>query len=831
MWRVSGIERDVWLYATPATHIHDFSAQAGLDVNYQHGTLDLEVTLNNQSPDTQKNLNVTAEILDGDTSLATFTSPKVTIPTNEKATLSLSKLSLENITPWSAELPQLYTLLLTLSSAQGEAIEHVSHRIGFRTSELKNGQILVNGQPVLFKGVNRHEHHPETIHYIDRQTMRRDVELMKLNNINAVRTSHYPNDPYFYQLCDEYGLYVVNEANIESHGLGAANQKASYKPGNHIANKLDWQPAYLDRVSSLYQRDKNHASVVIWSIGNECGDGPNLEACYEYFKTVDTRPVMFEQANLRRHTDIYAQMYAPIRQLEWYTSTNPHRPAILCEYEHAMGNSVGNLQDYWTLIESEPSLQGGFIWDWVDQAVRAQTKDGIQYWGYGGDFEPEGTRNDSNFCANGLVAPDRTANPHLYEVKKVYQNIGFAASELKLNTVLVHNKRFFASLDDVKLHWTLTADGHAIARGSQDLSTPPQSVDEITLDLPDTTPEAGVEYHLNLYAKLKKASLLRPAGHSVAKEQLRLPHLEIPAKPRTTAEGDIMYKDKARQLNISGKNFSATFNKKTGQLTSLQYHGVEYIKSPPRPDFWRALTDNDFGDGLQKRSAMFQDAGKHLELLSLQSGQNPDGTFTVKAEHAIPSIESRYFTTYMIDASGRIDIHCEFYAAAHKKLTELPRFGTLFQLPSNLTQVSWFGRGPHENYIDRATSALVGLYSKSVPELRYDYIRPQENGYRTQVRHLEIFDPASGQGLRFEGAPHISFGASNQDQDDYGNGKKRPRLHPHEIEGKDTLFLNIDFRQRGVGGTNSWGEAPLYKYTLPWIDYQYQFSIQPRNSL
>ncbi len=825
MWRVSGIERDVWLFATPEVHIRDIDANAGLDSTYEEGVLALSIDIENQGHSTAGGLKLNAEVIDGDISLLTMSAHIEKIDKGTSTELAFPQAELTNISPWSAESPKLYDLLIALYDANGDVIEQVSQRIGFRTSELRNGQVLINGQPVLFKGVNRHEHHPDTIHVVDRKTMIKDVQLLKKFNINAVRTAHYPNDPFFYDLCDEYGLYVVDEANLETHGLGAANQGGSYDPARHIVSRPEWKEAYVNRVRALYERDKNHASVVIWSIGNETGDGSNLEACYDYYKSVDSRPVMFEQANLRQHTDIYAQMYAPIEQLEWYASVPRNRPAILCEYEHAMGNSVGNLKEYWDLIETRSSLQGAFIWDWVDQAVSATTDDGTAYWAYGGDIEPEGTSNSGNFCANGLIAPDRSLNPHIWEVAKVYQNIGFTASDLENGIVEISNKRYFASLDDLVFKWIIEADGIAVKNGKFNLSTPAQTSELITIPLEQLPIKPGVEYHLTLKAVRRSSCDLLPAGHVIAWEQIRLPHLESPAE-ETVFAGKVSVDSSKKRIIVKGTNFSSAFDQKSGALVSLKYDGKEFLEAAPRPDFWRAPTDNDFGEGFQKKAMVWQNAGKNRELSAIEVESTPEGAAIVRTEHALPDIGSRYFTTYTIHVNGSIQIDCQFYAAAHKQQSELPRFGTLFQLKEDLNQVDWFGRGPHENYSDRANSAPVGAYSMAVNELGFDYIRPQENGYRTGVRRVAVYNAKSGTGLQFDGEEHICFSATYQDKDDMDSSKKE-QLHPYQIESKDRLFLNIDYGQRGVGGTNSWGASPLHKYTLPWIDYQYSFSISP----
>ncbi len=825
MWRVSGIERDVWLFATPKVRIRDVNARAGLDSNYKNGELSLALEIENQSETEATNLKLNAEIIDGTNSLAALSTRISQLDTETTTEVAFPQTTLKNISAWSAESPKLYDLLITLCDQNDKVLEQTSLRIGFRTSELRGGQILINGQPVLFKGVNRHEHHPDTIHVVDRETMLKDIQLLKQFNINSVRTAHYPNDPYFYELCDEYGLYVVDEANLETHGLGAANQGGSYDPTKHIVSRPEWKEAYVNRVRALYERDKNYASVVIWSIGNETGDGSNLEACYDFYKSADSRPVMFEQANLRKHTDIYAQMYAPISKLEWYATSQQTRPAILCEYEHAMGNSVGNLMEYWDLIEAYPSLQGAFIWDWVDQAVSAQTEDGTNYWAYGGDIEPEGTANSGNFCANGLIAPDRSLNPHIWEVAKVYQNIGFKSSNLELGSFEITNKRFFETLDDLDFHWVVEANGTPVADGNFKLSTKAQQSDIVSLPLDQIQTEPGTEYHLTIKALSKSSTNLVSAGHTIAWEQIRLPHLETPEQVSPIA-GEVTIKSNKRKITVRGSGFAFAFDKKSGELTSLKYNGYEFLEAAPRPDFWRAPTDNDFGEGFQKRASVWQNTGKNRKLTSIQSEKTAEGTALIKVEHSLPDIESRYFTEYTIRANGSILVDCYFYAAAHKQQSELPRFGTLIELKKELSQVDWFGRGPHENYIDRAHSAPIGSYSLSVNELGFDYIRPQENGYRTDVRHLSVYNPASGTGLHFEGVKAIAFSATYQDKDDMDH-KEKQQLHPYQIKDQDRLFLNVDYRQRGVGGTNSWGAKPLFKNTLPWIDYHYAFSISP----
>jgi beta-galactosidase len=463
MWRLSGIERDVYLYATPQVRIRDFHANTTLDEQYQGGILSLSAVIKNHQITAQSGYQLQISLQDQHlNTLLDKVMPVVQIAVGGEVPLNYVH-QLADIKHWSAEAPNLYHWQLTLLDEAGQAIQHIRSRVGFRTSELKNGNILVNGQPILFKGVNRHEHDPYSGHVISRESMRKDMALLKQFNTNAVRTAHYPNDPYWYELADEYGMYLVNEANIESHGLGAANQGGSYDPAKHPVNMPNWREAYLSRVENLYERDKNHPSVVIWSIGNESGDGPNIEALYDWLKTKSPMPVMSEQAQMRRHTDMYSQMYASVEVLEHYAllhaKDGEQRPLILCEYEHTMGNSGGNLAEYWQLFEKYSALQGGFIWDWIDQTFALKNAQGKDYWGYGGDMELPGMYHDGNFSANGVMAADRTPNPHAYEVKGVYQDMDVVVVDLSDGKVKVRNKRFFADLSDVTLRWRIEGNG------------------------------------------------------------------------------------------------------------------------------------------------------------------------------------------------------------------------------------------------------------------------------------------------------------------------------------------------------------------------------------
>ena len=607
-WRLSGIDRDVFLFATPTVAIRDFFFDAGLDESYLDGRLRVTVTLANHGAVPAGSRSVELDLLDPDGASMLGFPMRQTIDRVEPGDVELSfQRSVDAPARWTAETPNLYTSVLTLFDAQDAVTEVIATPVGFRRVEIAGGQLLVNGQPILLKGVNRHEHDPDTGRVVSEERMLEDIRLMKGFNINAVRTSHYPNDPRWYALADRYGLYVVDEALVEAHGVG-------FDPDVTLGNDPAWQAAHLDRTMRMVERDKNHPSVIIWSLGNESGDGVNFEATYAWVKARDrSRPVQYEMADTRPHTDIFVPMYARIHTLEAWAAMPRDRPLILCEYAHAMGNSVGNLQDYWDVIYASDQLQGGFIWDWVDQGLRATDPAGEEYWAYGGDFEPPDVPNGGNFSINGLVDPDRAVHPSLWEVKKVYQNVAVAPVDLGGGRVRITNRFFFRGLDGVTLSWSVLADGEAIVDGElSGLDVSPQTSADLNLPLPDVTPEPGVEYLLDLSFRTDAAEGLLPAGHEIAWTQLPLPWWEperaveaarvVKLDPQVTPE---LYR-------IVGVDFSVTFDRRTGEMTSLIYgrdDGVEILRRGPQPNLWRAPTDNDYGNEMPARLGAWRDAG------------------------------------------------------------------------------------------------------------------------------------------------------------------------------------------------------------------------------
>ncbi|MCU4677296.1 DUF4981 domain-containing protein [Catenovulum sp. 2E275] len=831
MWRLSGIERDVYLYATPKVAIRDFHAYTTLDKNYTQGVLNFSAQIDNRSAQAAENIGFTAALLNdaGETVFSKKLTLDKVLP--QQTTQVSFNAKLDNPKLWSAESPNLYRLQLSLA-AKPTGEQYIARNIGFRSTEYKNGNILINGKPVLFKGVNRHEHDQHNGHVITRQSMLEDIKLMKEFNINALRMAHYPNDPYMYELADKYGLYVMDEANTESHGLGASNQGSAYDPAKHIVNKPEWKAAYLDRISNMYERSKNNPSVVIRSLGNESGDGPNLEATYDWLKLKEASPVMSEQAQLRRHTDAYGQMYAPLRDIIRYAETgHDERPVILIEYEHAMGNSLGNFKEYWDAFEKYDALQGGFIWDWVDQTFLKTAEDGSTYQAYGGDLEPAGTPNSDSFCANGLVFADRTPYPYLWEVKKVQQNIGFSQPDAaQIYTIKVTNKNFFIDLSGYYLNWQLLEDGHIVDSGTNlPLSAKAGESELITLPI-EYQLKDGKEYFINLQAKTKTEQGILVAHHTVAEEQISLPFVNLTAPAVEPKLPQLKLNHKANVAELSSKNFALVLDKQTGLITSIQYSGKELLKAPSHPEFWRAPVYNDLEIArYESQFGVYQFLGRNTQLTAINITRISDGQIKVALEHALPAIESRYFTTFNIKGSGEVDVDIWFYAAPHKKFGELPRIGTLFELATEFSNIQYYGRGPHENYADRKASAFVGLYKTDVDSLYVPYVRPSENGYRTDVRYVDFYND-QGTGIRFEAKKQIGFGAQYYSTDDYDATKKdhvNRNLHPNELVKRDRIFVNIDHAQRGVGGTDSWGEAPLSNYILPWLDYRYSYQFKP----
>ena len=821
-WKISGIERDVYLVCRPQIYVRDFFVNGPLDREYSDGLLTIEAEVVGPAPAVPGDMTLVMELFDPDKRAVTANTER---SLEFKGSGSL-RITWEQRVPeplaWTAETPHLYPLVLTLKGADGTVLEAVGCRMGFRTVEIADGLLKINGRPVHLRGVNRHEHDPVTGRYVTEESMRRDIRLMQELNINAVRTSHYPNAPRWYELCDEYGMYVVDEANIESHGMG-------YHPDRTLGNNPAWRAAHLDRTERMVERDKNHPSIITWSLGNEAGDGVNFQATYDWIKRRDpSRPVQYEQADLRSHTDIFCPMYARINILEDYASETRSRPLILCEYAHAMGNSVGNLQDYWDVIWANDQLQGGFIWDWVDQGILTKTPDGREYWAYGGDFGPKGTPSSGNFCINGLVFPDRELHPHAWEVRKVYQPVSARLLDLEQGLILIENRYDFKSLDHLDLEWAVTSDYGMWQFGTiEKLEVPPRSSREFRLPINQPFPDSpGNRIFLFMSFELQ-GSQGEAEPWPVGWECIQLP-LEYPrSQVEESRSSKILRRRRGNRLSLRGEDFDYTFDLESGLWTSLQIEGAELLDRPGLvPNFWRAPTDNDFGNGMPERQGIWKEAGLNRTVEHVESWQNSNRDVVIEVVYQHQAVESRFQTTYHVFGNGDIIVDCRFSPETLRRLPNLPRLGMQMVLKGEFENLWWRGRGPHETYWDRKSGAILGHWKGTVWEQYHPYIRPQENGNKTDVRWLSLTN-AEGHGLLVVGDPVLDFSAHHFLPEDFDPGPKKTQRHAIDLERRDLVTLNLDYKQMGVGGDTSWGARPHPQYTLPAREYAYRFRLRP----
>jgi len=837
-WRLSGIQRSVWLQARPKAFVRDYFVRSTLINDYSSGLLDLTVNISNKST-SPVSLSLLAELYDDSIRMM---SQRIDCGLVTDSKIAVLTGDVGKVSPWSAEKPDLYTLILTLCDSSGKVLECVSTKTGFRTTEVKGSQFLVNGKPVYLKGVNIHEHNAVTGHTITEAQIIQDLTLMKKNNINAIRTSHYPEPEMFYHLCDRYGFYIVDEADIESHGMG-------YDKDRTLADKEEWRSQHLLRTMRLVERDKNHPCVVIWSLGNEAGDGSNFVYTYNWIKSRDTsRPVQYERAekqtnSTQRHTDIWCPMYASIDYLENYARHRENkdfdRPLIMCEYAHSMGNSTGNLQDYWDVIEKYPALQGGFIWDWVDQGLLKKSDDGEEFWAYGGDFGSPGGPSDGIFCCNGLVSPDRTPHPALDEVKKVYQNVLFQPRDLNRGMVTLKNKFFFTNLSEFVVRWEVKGNGQTLKSGElSQFSLDPGSSADINIPFTDISAEPGMEYFLNLYLVRPKAYGLTPENFIYASEQMKLP-LGSAKKPDINSESfPLASAVNGDTLIVSGENFSISLDMKSGIMKSFIFRGRELLLKGLKPDFWRSPVDNDYGNGMDKRLGDWKYAGANAKLIHSEIKRMSSDKIDVSFSYDIPGSDGRRIATfnsdYVINGSAVVTVTNSF-TRTDNTLAEVPRVGMQMLLPSEFGNIMWYGRGPQENYSDRKSASFVGLYESTVNDQYFPYVRPQENGYRSDVRWLMITD-TEGVGIRIDGEPLFCFAALNFVHDDfespgslagYRSDAKTVNRHINDVKPHDFVCLNIDYGQMGVGGDNSWGAQVHPEYRLMKEKYKYSFRIIP----
>jgi len=822
-WRLSGLDRDVYLYSLPQRTIWDFFTHADLDPTYKNGQFSADVTLRNFGAAAGAPARLTAEILDsnGKTVL------RQQQPVAAGAETVQLKGTVKNVRPWSAEVPTLYQCRLTLEDAQGKALAVTGCQVGFRKVEIKDAQLMVNGRPVEVHGVNRHEMEPLTGRVVTDEMMRKDLALMKQHNINAVRTSHYPNDEQWYRLCDELGFYLVDEANIETHGMGAEWQ-GGFDKSKHPAYLPEWAPAHLDRIARLVERDKNHPSVIIWSMGNECGNGPVFHDAYKWLKQRDpSRPVQFEQAGEQEDTDIVCPMYPGMNSMKTYaTAADKTRPFIMCEYSHAMGNSNGNFQEYWDLIRSSPRMQGGFIWDWVDQGLQTRAADGRIFYAYGGDLGGLLLQNDENFCANGLVSANRVPHPGLLEVKKVYQDIRFSAAQPTNGHITVLNGFSFKDLNDYTFRWELLRNGMVAKTGTfavGKLAAGQQK--EVKLGLPTMKTEPGTEYVLNVFATTKAAAPLLPAGHEVAREQFVLTPAATYFAAAPAAAGQLQVQREGDKLTFAAGDVHGEFNTKQGRLTDYHRGDQRTLGSFPEPYFWRAPTDNDFGNGMPQKLGVWRTAHAAREVQKVTVGEQSAAGLPIKVDYLLTAVGVPYTVSYLIGPDGAVQVTAAIDMTG-KDLPELPRFGMRLELPERFRQLRYYGRGPWENYQDRNTASFLGTYQDSVAgQFVQGYIRPQENGYHTDVRWFSLTD-AAGQGLRVEGQQPLGFSALPYRAEDLDPGLTKKQQHPTDLPPHQQTYLHLDLKQRGVGGDNSWGALPHEQYRLLDKKYTYTYTLR-----
>jgi beta-galactosidase len=824
MWRISGIERDVYVYSTPKLDIRDFKLTATLDKAYTDGILQLNAEINSykidqntlhSKPDT---FSVEIELTDakGIIVYEDVTKDVSKVLGNYKTIVSFDK-EIPNVHTWSAETPYLYTLYITLKDKNGNVLEVIPQRIGFRSIEITDRNFLINGKRVFLKGVNRHEHNATQGHTLTHEDMLKDMEMMKKLNVNAVRHSHYPPDPYWMELCDEYGLYVIDEANIESHGR-------YYDLAYTFGNDKQWRMPHLERITRMYERDKNHTAVVTWSLGNEAGNGVNFYEAYDWLKQKDTRPVQYERAEGDYNTDMIVPQYPSPNWLKRYSQRDPGRALVMSEYAHIMGNSLGNFKEYWDAIENNPYLQGGFIWEWVDQGIDT-VKNGKRILAYGGDFPLSGpvdeNLSDNNFCVKGVVTAYRGLTPMAIEIKKVYQHIKTAYRGN--NNIEIKNGYFFRNLDNMQANWELLEDEKIIERGTiTSLTIAPQQSTTIALPI-KTNPKTGKEYFVNIRYILKNAEPFLEKGYEVSAEQFVWSG--TPVAKVVAGNGKLTVEQTDDQATIKGKGFSIVFDLQNGLLSSYILKGEQLLQQGPQPAFWRAPTDNDIGAGYNRSLRMWRNAYEKGKISEAKVNQTTSG-YKVVFKKELVNGDAIIEQTFSVYGDGSVNVENRFtpVKGSHKLLY---RFGNDLQLNRQLDQIQFYGRGPWENYWDRKTASFVGLYKQTVDEQYFPYARPQESGNKSDVRWVAMTN-RNGKGLRFEFADSLlNFSALPYSLDDLDPETEKKQYHSGELVKCNEIYMHIDLQQSGLQGIDSWGSQPLEQYRIPYRSQQYSYWIKP----
>jgi len=825
MLRMSGIEREVYLYTQPKVAISDYYTYTNLDDSYTHGVFKGTITITNSL---EKPVKRTISLAIGDEENTIYSSKEeINIPAHSKIDFITDKI-FNQIKNWSAEAPNIYNLKIALEDKnQTSNNQYINGHLGFKRVEIKNSQVLVNGKAIYIKGVDRHETDPYKGHVVSRKSMEQDIRLMKQNNINAVRSAHYPNDPYWLDLCDIYGLYVIDEANIESHPL-AIDKKTQ------IGNEMSWLPAHMMRTKRMYYRDRNHPSIYSWSLGNEAGEGKIFKTTYKWLKEQDpNRIVQYEPAGKEDYTDVYCPMYPKPEYLVQHGTSNSDKPSIMIEYAHAMGNSVGNLQDYWDIIEKYPNLQGGFIWDWVDQSLEYKDKNGNPYLAYGHDYHPD-LPTDGNFLNNGLVDPYRNPHPHLSEVKKVYEPAHF---EYKGNGIVsLENKNFFTDFKDKSFVWKILKDGKVAFQSNETpLSLLPREKKQMPLTKFPTTLEKGKEYILETSLIQKEKQGLIPKGHEIAWDQFVIQKGTRNIKTPTSNDLKIITDENAIHINNTLVNL--IIDKNTGEIISWKHHMVTITNQPIRPNFWRPPTDNDLGNGMDTWAKIWQQATYQYTSELVEPPKKTNNGVSYKVSYLLPEKEAHISVTYHVYSSGTIKIDYNF-TPTKSNLPNIPRLGMYLTIPNSYTYVSWYGNGPGESYWDRKTGVKTGIYKNSIDKEFHRYPRPQETGNKTDVRWIEISSEKLSLKVTSNSCLLNSsvwpFAMSELDFNSDKDGATSAsglvpvtKKHGADIKKGENIQWNIDYKQMGVGGDTSWGRLVHDEYTIKPTNYAYSFMIQP----
>ena len=839
-WRLSGIYRNVYLFAAPQVHISDFAVRTDLDADYKDAVLMVRPKLQNPQNKDLTDWTVQAQLYNSDDK------PVLDEPMKEKAwpimkawfatqrgpvKFGLLQAKVKNPEKWSAEKPYLYTLVLTLADNAGKIIEAQSCKVGFREVELTDKGLLINGKSVKLYGVCRHESHPDSGDVVTLEDMIEDVKLMKQHNINAVRTSHYPDDPKWYDVCDKYGIYLIDEANLETHGVTG-----------YLSNSPEWHAAFVERAIRMVERDKNHPSIIFWSLGNESGCGPNHAAMAGWIHDLDpTRFIHYEGSQGDPvdppYVDMRSRMYYTIWELEEFVlNWTDRRPIVQCEYCYARGNAMGNLQEYWDVMEKHDRIMGAFIWDWADKALRKYDSDGKMFWAFGGDYGPAGTPSDGSMVCNGIVGPDRGLEPEIYEVKKVYQQIKAKPVDLANGKIQIKNKYDFLNLDFVDIRWELTVDDEILQKGKlAKLSLEPEQKREVVIPFKKPQLKPGREYWLKVSFTLAEDASWAPASYVVAWDQFKLPFDVEPAQEIDLADMEqLKLKQSSKAVTIRGKDFTLTVGKASGAIESFKFKGKELIATPLIPNFWRVPTDNDImnnwdptftygvGNGMPVRLGIWKQAGQDRKVNSVTAQQPHPQIVRITAEATLPAGDSEHRTTYTIYGSGDVVIENAFEPG--DDLPNLPRFGMQMSIPEEFDTMTWYGRGPHESYWDRKTSAAVGVYSGPVADQIHQYVRPQENGNKTDVRWAAFTNKEDGIGLMAVGIPLLYVSAWPYTMEDLEKAH-----HINELPTRDTITVNLDYKQMGIGGDDGWTEnsRPHPQYRLPAKSYSYKFRLRP----